>query len=109
MGVITLKITKTKLQQLIREELAKLTEARRPHGGRGPGAYEPPGEKEPDYSEPVDAGPEPIRDPVRAAEIVYDDIVFDGIKNWIANNGPDLDLDEVIASLGRYIVENPAE
>tara|TARA_Y100000310_G_scaffold23451_1_gene22511 strand:- start:110 stop:319 length:210 start_codon:yes stop_codon:yes gene_type:complete len=47
-------------------------------------------------------------DPMRAAEIVYNDIVFDGIKNWIANNGPDLDLDEVIASLGRYIVGNPA-
>lgn len=99
-----MKITKTKLQQLIQEELAKLTEAR-----QLPGLGDAPGPAEPDYSEPVDAGPEPVRDPVRAAEIVYDDIVFDGIKNWIANNGPDLDLDEVIASLGRYIVENPAE
>jgi len=105
MGVITLKITKTKLQQLIQEELAKLTEARElPGRGDWPGY----GAKEPDYDEPVDAGPRPISDPVHAAEIIYDDIVFKGTKNWIANNGRHLDLDEVIAALGRYIVDNPA-
>ena len=103
MGIITLKITKTNLQQLIREELAKITEVR-----QLPGLGDAPGPREPDYDEPDDAGPEPVRDPRLAAEIIYDDIVFDGTKNWIANNGVDLDLDEVIEALGRYIVENPA-
>ena len=99
-----MKITKNTLNKLIREELAKITEAR-----QLPGLGDAPGPAEPDYDGPVDVGPEPISDPALAAEIIYDDIVFDGAKNWVANNGRHLDFDEVIEALGRYIIENPAE
>ena len=93
-----MKITKSKLKQLIQEAQAKITEAR-----QLPGLGDAPGPKEPDYSEPADSGPAAIRNPERAAEIIYDDIVFDGTKNWIAEHAPGLDLDEVIAALARYM------
>ena len=41
----------------------------------------------------------------RAAEVVYDDIVFPALKEWILSGN--LDLDAVIDALGRYIVDNP--
>ena len=56
MGVITLKITKTKLQQLIREELAKLAEGRQLPGlGDAPGPREPDYEGEPEMSSDEEA------------------------------------------------------
>jgi len=39
------------------------------------------------------------------AEQVYDAIVYPGITKWI--EGTDLDLDDVIYALARYIVDNP--
>ena len=55
MGVITLKITKTNLQQLIREELAKLTEGYPPGLGDAPGPREPDYEGEPEMSHDEEA------------------------------------------------------
>jgi len=89
-----MKITKTNLQQLIWEELAKLTEARElPGRGDWPGH----GPKEPDY----EGGPEmsPDEEAIVAADQMIDTFVQGRF---------DIKLDDALAAMGTALEQRAA-
>ena len=89
-----MKITKTNLQQLIREELAKLTEA---HELPGRGDWPGHGPKEPDY----EGGPE--MSPDEEAAVAADQMIA-----AFEEGNFDISLEDAVAAMGVALKQRAA-